>query len=138
MAFGAKKIYPIDQIARKAVGVSLPFNGNAVFKSTFTTKDAVRSNLINFLLTNPQERVFNSAYGAGLRKYVFQQITRGTFTEIQTYIEDVITKYFPNLAAQITVASSSDYNTIYITIDYSIVNTGINDSVQLNLSNGWK
>ena len=136
MAFGAKKIYPIDQIARKAVGVSLPFNGNAVFKSTFTTKDAVRSNLINFLLTNPQERVFNSAYGAGLGKYVFQQITRGTFTEIQTYIEDVITKYFPNLAAQITVASSSDYNTIYITIDYSIVNTGINDSVQLNLSNG--
>ena len=136
MAFGAKKIYPIDQIARKAIGVSLPFNGNAVFKSTFTTKDAIRNNLINFLLTNPEERVFNSSYGAGLRKFVFQQITRGTFTEIQTYIEDVLTKYFPNLAAQVTVASSSDYNTIYITIDYSIVNTGINDSVQLNLSNG--
>jgi phage baseplate assembly protein W len=136
MAFGAKKIYPIDQVARKAVGVSLPFNGNAVFNSTFTTKDAIRNNLINFLLTNPQERVFNSDYGAGLRKYVFQQITRGTFNEIQTYIEDVLTKYFPNLAAQITVASSSDYNTIYITIDYIIQNTGINDSVQLNLSNG--
>jgi phage baseplate assembly protein W len=136
MAFGAKKIYPIDQVARKAVGVSLPFNGNAVFNSTFTTKDAIRNNLINFLLTNPQERVFNSDYGAGLRKYVFQQITRGTFDEIQNYIEDVLTKYFPNLAAQITVASSSDYNTIYITIDYIIQNTGINDSVQLNLSNG--
>jgi phage baseplate assembly protein W len=114
----------------------LPFNGNVVFKSRFTTKDAIRNNLINFLLTNPQERVFNSAYGAGLRKFVFQQITRGTFNEIQTYIEDVLTKYFPNLAAQITVASSSDYNTIYITIDYIIQNTGINDSVQLNLSNG--
>lgn len=136
MAFGAKKIYPIDQNARKAVGVSLPFNGSAVFKSTFTTKDAIRNNLINFLLTNPEERVFNSSYGAGLRKFVFQQITSGTFSEIQNYIEDVITKYFPNLAAQITVASSSDYNTIYITIDYIIQNTGINDSVQLNLSNG--
>jgi phage baseplate assembly protein W len=136
MAFGAKKIYPIDQVARKAVGVSLPFNGNAVFKPTFTTKDAIRNNLINFLLTNPQERVFNSTYGGGLRKYVFQQISSGTFSEIQNYIEDIITKYFPNLAAQITVASSSDYNTIYITIDYIIINTGINDSVQLNLSNG--
>jgi phage baseplate assembly protein W len=136
MAFGAKKIYPIDQSARKAVGVSLPFNGSAVFKSTYTTKDAIRNNLINFLLTNPEERVFNSSYGAGLRKFVFQQITSGTFSEIQNYIEDVITKYFPNLAAQITVASSSDYNTIYITIDYTIQNTGINDSVQLNLSNG--
>ena len=136
MAFGAKKIYPIDQVARKAVGVSLPFNGNAVFKSTFTTKDAIRNNLINFLLTNPEERVFNSSYGAGLRKFVFQQISSGTFNEIQNYIEDVLTKYFPNLAAQITVASSSDYNTIYITIDYIIQNTGINDSVQLNLSNG--
>ena len=136
MAFGAKKIYPIDQVARKAVGVSLPFNGNAVFKSTFTTKDAIRNNLINFLLTNPEERVFNSSYGAGLRKFVFQQISSGTFNEIQNYIEDVLTKYFSNLAAQITVASSSDYNTIYITIDYIIQNTGINDSVQLNLSNG--
>ena len=136
MAFGAKKIYPIDQVARKAVGVSLPFNGNAVFKSTFTTKDAIRNNLINFLLTNPEERVFNSSYGAGLRKFVFQQISSGTFNEIQNYIEDVIVKYFPNLSAQITVASNSNYNIIYITIDYIIQNTGINDSVKLNLSNG--
>jgi phage baseplate assembly protein W len=136
MAFGNVKIYPIDQNARKAVGVSLPFNGNAVFNSTFTTKDAVRSNLINFLLTNPEERLFNSTYGAGLRKYVFQQISSGTFSEIQNYIESVITKYFPNLSAQISVASSSDYNTIYITIDYIIQNTGISDNVEIKLNNG--
>jgi hypothetical protein len=27
---------------------------------------------------------------------------------------------------------------IYITIDYSITNTGINDTVQISLNNGWK
>ena len=51
--------YPIDSIARKAVGVSLPFNGPAVFNPTFTTREQTKSNLINYLLTNLGERVFN-------------------------------------------------------------------------------
>jgi phage baseplate assembly protein W len=136
MAFGAIKKYPIDLAARKAVGVSLPFNGNAVFKSTFTTKDAIRNNLINYLLTNPGERIFNPQYGAGLRKYVFEQISRGTGSEIQNYIESVILKYFPNINSQVSVSASPDYNMIYITIDYSITNTGINDTVQISLNNG--
>ena len=136
MAFGAVKKYPIDLTPRKAVGVSLPFNGNAVFKSTFTTKDAIRNNLINYLLTNPGERVFSTEYGAGLRKYVFEQISRGTGAEIQNYIESLITKYFPDIKPQVSVAASSDYNTIYITVNYSVVTTGINDTVQISLNNG--
>ena len=47
MAFGAKKIFPIDQYPRKAVGVALPFNAPSVFSSTYITKDAIRNNLIN-------------------------------------------------------------------------------------------
>ena len=51
--------YPIDSIGRKAVGFSLPFNGPAVFNPTFTTREQTKSNLINYLLTNRGERVFN-------------------------------------------------------------------------------
>jgi phage baseplate assembly protein W len=136
MAFGFVKIAPIDQNANKAVGVSLPFKANAVFKPTFTTKDAIRNNLINFLLTGPQERVFNPTFGAGIRKFVFEQITVLGVTEIENYIGSIIEKYFPNIQGTVTIQPSYDYNTIFIQINYSIVNTGMTDTLEINLNNG--
>ena len=50
MAIEFKKIMPIDLEPRKAVGLDLPFSGNAVFNSTFQTKDAIKANLINYFL----------------------------------------------------------------------------------------
>ena len=136
MAFGARRIYPIDLAASKAVGVSLPFNGNAVFKPTYTTKEAIKTNLINLLLTGQGERVFNPTYGAGLRKFVFQQINTEGVSEIESYIISVIEKYFPNIQGVIQIQPTPDQNTIFITITYSIINTGINDTLQINLNNG--
>jgi len=136
MAFGARRIYPIDLAASKAVGVSLPFNGNAVFKPTYTTKEAIKTNLINLLLTGQGERVFNPTFGAGLRKFVFQQINTEGVSEIESYIISVIEKYFPNIQGVIQIQPTPDQNTIFITITYSIINTGINDTLQINLNNG--
>ena len=56
MAFGAKQISPIDFNKSAAVGVDLPFNAPGVFRSNFTTKQAIKNNLINYFLTNPGER----------------------------------------------------------------------------------
>ncbi len=52
MAFGAKKIAPIDLKPSVGVGVGLPFNAPGVFRTTYTTKEATKNNLINFFLTN--------------------------------------------------------------------------------------
>lgn len=136
MAFGAKKIYPIDLEPSKAVGVSLPFNKNAVFGSTYTTKDAIRNNLINFFLTGKGERVFNPSYGQGLRKYVFEQINEASVENIQSYIESGLSTYFPNVQGVVSINTSPDYNTILITLTYTIINTGINDTIQISLNNG--
>ena len=59
MAFNPQQISPIDFNPSAAVGVDLPFNGNAVFKSNYQTKDAIKNNLINFFLTNPGDRFLN-------------------------------------------------------------------------------
>ena len=56
--------------------------------------------------------------------------------EIENYILSVIEKYFPNIQGVIQIQSTPDRNTILITITYSIVNTGINDTAQINLTNG--
>lgn len=136
MAYGARRIYPIDLATSKAVGVSLPFNGSAVFKPTYTTKEAIKANLINFLLTGQGERVFNPGFGAGLRKFIFQQINTEGTSEIENYILSVIEKYFPNIQGVLQIQPVPDQNTIFITLTYSIVNTGLNDTLQINLNNG--
>lgn len=136
MAFGAKKIYPIDQIPAKAVGVSMPFRSTSVFTPTYTTKDAIRNNLINFLLTERQERVFQPVYAGGIRSYVFEHIVTSTLEDIQDYIASTIERYFPNVQAQVQISTQPDGNTVFVTIPYSIINTGINDTIQISVSNG--
>ncbi len=44
MAFGQQQIFPIDLNNSAAVGISLPFNGPAVFKSKYQTKDSIKYN----------------------------------------------------------------------------------------------
>ena len=41
------RINPIDLNQNKAIGVSLPFDGNVAFNSTFTSKEQLKSNLLN-------------------------------------------------------------------------------------------
>ena len=97
MAFGAKKIFPIDTRPGTAVGVSIPFNAPAVFFSTYTTKDAIRNNLINFFLTNQPERYLNPTFGASLRSFIFQQISEGNLEGLKQNIQYQLNTYFPNV-----------------------------------------
>ena len=97
MAFGAKKIFPVDLKPGTAVGVALPFNAPAVFRSTYTTKDAIRNNLINFFLTDQPERYLNPTFGANLRAFIFQQISSGNLEGLKQNIQTQLNTYFPNV-----------------------------------------
>ena len=135
MAFGAKQIFPNDLRPRVAIGVNLPLNGNAVFISNYQTKDSIKSNLINYFLTNPGERPANPTFGAGLRQYVFSQIDNGNLEFIKEDIQQKLGSNFPNVSvSSVEVLGQEDYNTINIVIKYSVINTGINDELQLTFS----
>jgi phage baseplate assembly protein W len=97
MAFNPQQIYPIDLNASKAVGVDIPFNGPAVFKSNYLTKDAIKNNLINFFLTNPGERYLNPLFGAGLRAFIFEQITNDNLDFLKRKYKLKLNIYFPNI-----------------------------------------
>ena len=75
MAFDAQQIFPIDFDKSAAVGIDIPFNAPGVFRPNYTTKAAIKNNLINYFLTNPGERPLNPSFGGGLRAFIFQQIT---------------------------------------------------------------
>ena len=132
MSFGAKKIFPIDTRPGTGVGVGLPFNAPAVFPITYTTKEAVKNNLINFFLTNENERYLNPTFGGNLRAFIFEQITSGNIEYLKEDIQNQLGLYFPNVVvANLDINSSIDYNQITVELTYNIVETGAVDTIQL-------
>jgi phage baseplate assembly protein W len=132
MAFNPQQIYPIDLNASKAVGVSIPFNGPATFKSTYLTKDAIKNNLINFFLTNPGEVYLNPTFGGGLRAFIFEQITLNELDFLREDINNKISLYFPNINIdELVVSGDPDANQINVTLTYSVLNTNISDNLEI-------
>ena len=135
MAFGAKRIFPIDTKPGTAVGISIPFNAPSVFFSTYTTKDAIRNNLLNFFLTNSTERYLNNNFGANLRAFIFEQISSDNISFLKENIQSLISKYFTNIKVeQLEILEDPDYNEITVNLTYSIINTGIVDQIQISFT----
>jgi hypothetical protein len=132
MAFSPQQIAPIDFDPSTAVGVNLPFSGQAVFISNYTTSEATKNNLINFFLTNPGEIPMNPTFGGGLRTFIFEQITADNLNFLREDINDKISVYFPNIIVNdLLVTGQSDTNQITVTLKYSVLNTSINDTITI-------
>jgi len=135
MAFGVRKVYPNDLRPRVAIGVNIPFSTPGVFQPNYQTRDAIKNNLINYFLTNPGERIENPLFGAGLRAYIFKAISIQNFDFIKEDIQEKIRQNFPDIEVNgVEVLKTTSENTIQINITYSIPNTGINDTLELNFA----
>ena len=133
MAFDIQQINPLDLQPRKAVGVGLPFSSNSVFNSTYTTKDAIKSNLINYFLTEKGERFLNPALGAGLRALLFDQMTEDKQEEINFAVRQGVSEWFPNINIQtLNTTYSQDANTATVSMSYNVINTNIQDQLVIN------
>lgn len=133
MAFNRRTINPLDQQPRKAVGVSLPFSGQAVFNSTYQTKDAIKTNIINYFLTGIGERYMNPTFGTPLRNQLFENITQDRLSEIKDIIRQGLYLYFPKVIPSVMdLESTPDTNTISFFMSYSISETNIEDELLIN------
>jgi phage baseplate assembly protein W len=133
MAYNVQRINPLDLQPRKAVGVALPFQGRAVFNSTYTTKDATKANLVNFFLTGQNERVFNVDFGAGLRNFLFEAITEDKLEEITERIKNALKLYFPQVQVNsLKIQAEPDQNFISFELKYSVRETNITDEITIN------
>jgi phage baseplate assembly protein W len=132
MTFGAKKIYPIDTRPGTGVGVAIPFNAPGVFKTTYTTKEAIKNNLINFFLTNKNEIYLNPTFGGNLRAFIFQQINTGNIDSLKEDIQYQLNLYFPSVIIEsLNIDSFPDTNQINIILKYNIQDTGLSDTVEI-------
>ena len=126
--------YPIDLNARKAVGFGFPLNGDAVFVPTYQTRDQIKANLVNYLLTNKGERIFNPNFGADLRALLFENIVDQTTEDLQERIQADIAVYFPQVTIrEIAFDNLPDSNTVNFKLTYEVVNFNIEDTVNIVL-----
>lgn len=133
MAYRVRRISPLDLQPRKAVGVSLPFSGRAVFHSTYTSKDAIKSNLINFFLTGKKERLHNVDFGAGLRNLLFENITQDIVDSTRELIVQSLQSYFPQVViSSLELQAAPDQNLVTFTLKYSVKESNIVDEVIIN------
>jgi len=124
------RINTLDVNKNRGIGIAIPFDPVNIFKITYTTKDQIKSNLLNFLLTNKGERVFNPNFGANIRALVFDQMVN--LEETRETISDSIALYFPELQiTEVSFTPNYDTNLLLIKISY-IINTEA-DSISIQI-----
>lgn len=105
----------------RGIGIRLPFNSYNIFTLNYTTKDQIKSNLTNYMLTNKGERVFNPDFGADLRKILFDQDT--DFTNAREVILDDLAIYFPMITVNsLDFSPDINKNILNIKLSYAINN----------------
>lgn len=135
MAYNLRNINTLDLRPSTGIGVALPFNNPGVFKTVYRTSEQLKYNIINFLLTDKRERIFNPDFGAGIREKLFEQITTETVDQLDSIIRTGIERYFPNVViTQLTFDANPNENELRIQFSYTIQNTGESDSIILSLN----
>lgn len=128
MAYRIPNKNPIDVGSRVAIGVSIPFNTPQVFTQTYTTQDQIKSNIINYILTDKEERIFNPNFGSSIRKFIFENISNIPVQNLQIQLRNDLELYFPNVVFNIVeIIPNPDENIININISYSIYNGVLNE-----------
>ena len=115
------RVNPLDLQKNIAIGVALPFNAPGVFKSTFTTKDQIKSNLVNLLLTSTGERIMNPNFGTFLKRFLFEGITDSNLESLKDNLLNSISIYIPDITVtNIIITPNTDYNSIDLNVDYVV------------------
>jgi phage baseplate assembly protein W len=127
------RVDPRDLQKNTAIGVKLPFNAPGVFYSTFSTKEQLKYNLINLLLTAKGERIENPQFGTLLRAQLFEQIDPVSFGNIEESIVDSVQIYIPEIKiTKIEFAPDPDLNVLTVNITYYILISGETDNITVN------
>jgi phage baseplate assembly protein W len=126
---------PLEIQKRNGIGIFLPLNGGSVFKPTYTTKDTIKYDLINFILTNKNERIFNTNFGGNLRAQIFSQLQEGDIDKLRENLDEQIKIHFLNVQIlELIVSSNPDNNQLKVVLKYNIINGGVTDNIELTFN----
>lgn len=121
-----------------AIGITLPIQrSNVYFAQAFESREQVRTNILNLLLTKKRERVMQPEFGSGLHELVFDFNDDTLANQIESVIEDAIALWLPYVSVtDIEVSNSNamkDSNRVEVSITFSINGSQELDSVTFTL-----
>jgi phage baseplate assembly protein W len=124
------QVNPLDLQGNIAIGVSLPFDGPVAFNSTYSTADQIKSNLINLLLTNKGERLYNPEFGADLKTAIFEGINNDIEDLVKGLINSNVSIFVPEVTVtNINIVRNEDQNSISVTVQYRLNISGTADKI---------
>lgn len=104
--------------------LSLSFAKNKVTDDLLVKKEdaAVKQAVLNLLLTNKGERVYDSDYGSNIRTYLFEPLDFGTAGSIKDNISKTIDTYEPRVSIEtLLVEPNLESNGFDVRLDFQVL-----------------
>ena len=129
---GTKRKNPLDINQNVSIGVAFPLDETNMFTGTPTTKEQVKNNLLNLLLTEQGERVNHPNFGIGLQKYLFEQTI--SQDSVEEKIRSQINFYIPEInLISADIDFTPDKHTLHIKITYEFNLDGVQDAITITI-----
>ena len=126
------EIKSIDLQPKKALGVRLPFSPfRDPFPPNYTTRDQIKSNLVNMLLTNPGERFNEPTFGVGVFQQLFEQEINSEV--LKTKIQRQTELFIPEIEVSQIQISQNEHKALF-KVFYTILANNIIDAVTITLN----
>jgi phage baseplate assembly protein W len=120
-----------------SLSVTLPLKTSLIdgYMMNKSLKSLIKQNLKMLILTNPGERVMEPTFGAGLNRYLFQNFTESTYSEIDTKIRQQVIKYMPSVKInRISFdPEGQDFNKLSVSIEYSVPKIHARDLLEFTI-----
>ena len=126
--------------SKHGISVKLPLTYNS-FDGPYTlnkkTKEAVRQNFKNLVLTAPGERVMDPQFGVGMSNFLFEQMNDALFSRISERIRTQVQAYMPFVFVEHIRFDSMDTkeeigpNELQVTIQYNILPLDAEDTLSI-------
>jgi|TARA_B100001094_G_scaffold219466_1_gene213586 phage baseplate assembly protein W len=128
-----KRINPLDLNNNARIGVAFPLNDVNMTSGTLTTKEQLKANFLNLLLTVPGERLNHPTYGVGLKGQLFENsIDEVT---LQENINGQLIFWIPEIViTNISLKQDIDQYRVSLTLTYLVTLDETEDSIQINYS----
>ena len=104
--------------------LSLSFSKNKVTEDLLVKKEdaAVKQAVLNILLTNKGERLYDAQYGSNVRAYLFEPLDFGTAGSIKDEIVRTLKTYEPRVSIQECIVEPNfDSNGFDVRLDFKVL-----------------
>ena len=108
--------------------INITFKKHPVTDDLVVSRDAsaIKQAIVNLLLTNKGEKLFDPEYGSDIRSYLFEPLDYATANQVQSNIRYTIAKWEPRIGVtNIEAVPNYDDNGFDVYLEYEIRGSSI-------------